>query len=132
MLPIQGNNSKNSPDGYRAYGILWYIGVISKEYETLEINKCRTWWDFFFLIWMSHYDKQTHTYSLKTCVYTQSRIAAALSPPTSGEGGSDNNHRTNLETPISHLCFLPPCFWSRRTCIRQQEREEFLSNSSFL
>ena len=25
----------------------------------------------FLLIWMSHYDKQTHTYSLKTCVYTQ-------------------------------------------------------------
>lgn len=82
----------------------------------------------FFLIWMSHHDKETHTYSLKICVYTQSRVAVALSLPIpsgkSEEGGSDDCHRTNVETPISHyshipdLCFLPPCFWYRRTCRR--------------
>lgn len=62
---------------------------------------------------MSHYDKQTHTWSLKTCVYTQSRVAAALSLPTpsgeSEEGGSDDSHRTNLETPVSHYTQTWPC-----------------------
>lgn len=58
----------------------------------------------FSLIWVSHYNKQTHTYSLKTCVYTQPRIVAALSLPTpsggSQESGKDDSHSTTCRHPL--------------------------------
>ena len=82
----------------------------------------------------SHCNKQTHTYSLKTCVYTQPSTAIALSFPVPGVGTSGRCQGRQAQAwPAGahwhrHSCPLASSahpLWASGTSIREQRGNNY-------